>query len=563
MVNEAANLAQGGTSRPVIGRAIRTVWRRLPDLLFFDVAYRAITATLLAPIAALCLDKAVAATGESAIGNLEIAAYLTTPWGVAIAFVSATVLIAAQTIEVAGLVCIGGAATAGRRISWTDALRFVLSRGWILGKACAFTVAVLLIIWAPLLWLAIQIGDRLLGRHDINYYLEARPPEFVWSVVSGAAVAALGVGLSAIVLLAAALALPRVLFFGVRFRESWKHSLPLIRERWRTLLMIMFCWWATSSVVTSLVGGISIVVARALVHGLSDNHLGLAYTLGAVTAVQLLCSGGIAFLWTAFGTQCVVEMSSSDASFWPEVNEVLADQPELDSQPAWALSRRSAIAIGAYALVVSAGSAALLAEAGTTADGSVCIAHRGSSLAAPENTLAAVEQAIRDAADYVEVDVQLTADQQIVVAHDADLMRVARSPLVVSESTLAELQAVDVGRGFPSRFAAETPPTLEDVIGVVRGRAKLIVELKSYGEASPKLAADVATTLRDFNMLNDAMIMSLKQAEVIAAKEAEPRVSCGFVASKAVGGRRRQRHRLGYRRRARAGQAGLRLDGGF
>ena len=53
------------------------------------------------------------------------------------------------------------------------------------------------------------------------------------------------------------------------------------------------------------------------------------------------------------------------------------------------------------------------------------MAHRGASSLAPENTLAAVKQAIEDSSDWVEIDVQETADGEVVVMHDSDFMKQA------------------------------------------------------------------------------------------------------------------------------------------
>ena len=52
-------------------------------------------------------------------------------------------------------------------------------------------------------------------------------------------------------------------------------------------------------------------------------------------------------------------------------------------------------------------------------------AHRGSSKRAPENTLAALETAIDEMADYAEIDVQTTSDGVVVVCHDLNLKRLA------------------------------------------------------------------------------------------------------------------------------------------
>ncbi|NQD52833.1 glycerophosphodiester phosphodiesterase, partial [Bacillus altitudinis] len=51
------------------------------------------------------------------------------------------------------------------------------------------------------------------------------------------------------------------------------------------------------------------------------------------------------------------------------------------------------------------------------------IAHRGSSSAAPENTIAAFDVAVEQGADYIELDVQMTMDQHVVVIHDDTVER--------------------------------------------------------------------------------------------------------------------------------------------
>ena len=91
-------------------------------------------------------------------------------------------------------------------------------------------------------------------------------------------------------------------------------------------------------------------------------------------------------------------------------------------------------------------------------------AHRGSSRRAPENSLSAVRQAIADGADFAEIDVQSTRDGQVVLWHDADLMRTIRDPRQIGDCTLAELQTLDVGSHFSPAFAHERIATLEEAI---------------------------------------------------------------------------------------------------
>ena len=74
-------------------------------------------------------------------------------------------------------------------------------------------------------------------------------------------------------------------------------------------------------------------------------------------------------------------------------------------------------------------------------------AHRGAKHDAPENTLAAVEVALEQGTDWVEIDVQLTADDHVIVVHDRDFNRVSGSNLRAETSPLADLQSLDVGGG--------------------------------------------------------------------------------------------------------------------
>jgi glycerophosphoryl diester phosphodiesterase len=100
------------------------------------------------------------------------------------------------------------------------------------------------------------------------------------------------------------------------------------------------------------------------------------------------------------------------------------------------------------------------------------IAHRGASGAAPENTLAAFELAVRQGADAIELDIRLTADGVPVVLHDATLDRTTGGHGPVRALSLAQLRAVDAGarltldggRSFPFRAADVRIPTLSEVL---------------------------------------------------------------------------------------------------
>jgi len=153
------------------------------------------------------------------------------------------------------------------------------------------------------------------------------------------------------------------------------------------------------------------------------------------------------------------------------------------------------------------------------------IAHRGASHDAPENTLAAVRLAWAQHADAVEVDVRLTRDGRLAVIHDPDTQRVAGRAHVVAASTLAELQALDVGGGRDARFVPGRIPALEEVLALVPAGKRVFVELKGGPESVPALRRGVESAVRDQPVpLAPAQIaiIAFDLATAIAAKLALP-----------------------------------------
>ena len=92
------------------------------------------------------------------------------------------------------------------------------------------------------------------------------------------------------------------------------------------------------------------------------------------------------------------------------------------------------------------------------------IAHRGDSSNLPENTIPAFENALALGSDGIELDVRLTKDQELVVFHDRLLGRTAPGSKPVSNYTLDELQGLDVGSWFSSKYKGERAPTLDEVL---------------------------------------------------------------------------------------------------
>ncbi|MBX9788061.1 MAG: hypothetical protein K2Y37_04035 [Pirellulales bacterium] len=122
------------------------------------------------------------------------------------------------------------------------------------------------------------------------------------------------------------------------------------------------------------------------------------------------------------------------------------------------------------------------------------IAHRGASIAAPENTLPAFEAALNSNSDLVELDYHHTADGVPLVIHDETLDRTTDArdlfgghDLHVDRKPLAELLKLDAGLWFGARFAGTRLPTLEESLDLVQRRAVTLIERKA-GDAKTCVA---------------------------------------------------------------------------
>jgi glycerophosphoryl diester phosphodiesterase len=126
------------------------------------------------------------------------------------------------------------------------------------------------------------------------------------------------------------------------------------------------------------------------------------------------------------------------------------------------------------------------------------VAHRGGAALAPENTLAAVRNAIRLGADAIEVDVLPSRDGALVVHHDERLRRTAGVDRNVWDLDVRELRTLDVGRWFSPEHAGERIPTLEEVAAELPSGMRLIADMKHGDERFPGVARRVADFARTF-----------------------------------------------------------------
>jgi glycerophosphoryl diester phosphodiesterase len=161
-------------------------------------------------------------------------------------------------------------------------------------------------------------------------------------------------------------------------------------------------------------------------------------------------------------------------------------------------------------------------------------AHRGSSANAPENTLAAIEKAIEDGADYAEIDVRLTADGNLVLMHDASLERTAGSDEMIWNARWEYLRNLDAGSYFSSEYTGERIPSLEEVMDAASGRIRLNIEIK-YSSHTPDLARKVAELIVEKDYVDRCVITSFKYDVLADVKAVSPDIKTGLIVTMPLG----------------------------
>ncbi|MEF1328446.1 glycerophosphodiester phosphodiesterase family protein [Vibrio sp. M260121] len=146
------------------------------------------------------------------------------------------------------------------------------------------------------------------------------------------------------------------------------------------------------------------------------------------------------------------------------------------------------------------------------------IGHRGVAGKFPENTKVSVQAAIDLGLNWVEVDVQPTKDNVLVVCHDHTVNRCSNGKGRIDQMTLSELKALDFGRWFSDEFANESIMTLSELLELAaENDLNLNIEVKVDHHSANDVAQMVAQTLLDGPLPKERILLSSFSHDVIRA----------------------------------------------
>ena len=122
------------------------------------------------------------------------------------------------------------------------------------------------------------------------------------------------------------------------------------------------------------------------------------------------------------------------------------------------------------------------------------VGHAGGKKTGPENSLKAFKKAIELKADFIELDLRISKDNQIVIIHDPDTLNSTGIPGLVKDKTLQQLKKLDIGRG-------EKIPTFREVLELIDNKIKLLLHINSSN-----IEKQIVNLLREYQYVEKTII---------------------------------------------------------
>lgn len=321
---------------------------------------------------------------------------------------------------------------------------------------------------------------------------------------------------------------------GLGFREAYKKSARMVKKHPVGTISALVVY---NLFILAIIGITYVLISVFLVAGvklLNMAYLGNAIFLSALRTERFIIKCILVCVAIPLSFSAITHMYYR----YTDIDDITFEFIDIQEGPA----RRRRIA---YAVIMAAALVAdacyLLISFNNNPFENVAIfhetkvmAHRGASTEAPENTMAAFQKAIDDMADYIELDVQLTNNGEVIVMHDSNAYRTTGVDANIVNMTYKEVKTLDAGSWFSDEYVGENVPSLKEVLELIQGKIKLNIELKPADNGTA-LAKNTVRLIEKYNMVNDCVITSFSESALKAVKTYNQEIKVGYILSAAYG----------------------------
>jgi glycerophosphoryl diester phosphodiesterase len=504
--------------------------RHWPQLFLTNGLYTVIAVVFLTPLLAVLSQLLLRLSGKAVLADQDLLFFLLEPAGWICVITLGALWLGIIILDQAALMAIL-AAPLDHKTGTVVAIHFAMAHTWKISQVTARVIIRIGLLTAPFLGIAAVTYAMLLSEFDINFYLQEKPTEFIVAVSIGAVLVITLAILLLRFLSSWILALPIVLFEQIPASQALQESVRRTigsRPRIVSLFTIwIFAGFVISASATSVVIWAGQLIIPDKVTSLSLLVITLGFFLLIWAVVNLVIQMFSSSLFAALWLNLYREIGCGDEDFsFTDCNSTISS----DTHGGIRITGKRLIAGSLIGLAAATIIGIWTLNSVRLEDDVEIIAHRGASAVAPENTLAAMRQAIDYTTDWVEIDVQETSDDQVVVFHDSDFMKLAKIDLKIWDATMADLESIDIGSHKDPAFSRERVPTLSELLTTCKGKTKVVIELKYYGH-DKDLEQRVLNIVNEQDMSSDVMYMSLNLDAVSKIKQLDPNCRAGLLMS--------------------------------
>ena len=494
------------SSRKNKHEGLKPYFRAVPDILRYQAASKTLMFVLLAVLRYI-MRGLLHSTGRAALTSGDFRFLFVTWQGILLIALSLLVLLLYVVFDLNTKIVLSGRLLAGEEGNVAGTIRDSIRS--IPAFFCADGLGIVLYIAL----IAPAIGFGLSISLTQNFYI----PTFITSVIKTTPLYNLLYTTALIVFLLIGLmnifCLHGVLLDGLPVRDSRRQSVQMVRKHWKNYIKenVLFTlgFMAAGGAAVLLCGALPIVLGAFLVG--SEQQMRFWLVLSAISV--LFMTAGLAFVSIPFELMKITQLYCSYRDGlkkeWP--------QREKKRRPVLFVLRAMVIALvfGAAQLINTHFD--VLVPQGTDVR---IIAHRGGGSEGAENTVSGMEKAWALGAWGSEIDIQRTADGYYVLNHDTTFARTAGVNRKPEDMTLAEIRALDIN--------GEPVPVLEEMLEACEGKMVLFIELKGT-TADRQMAEDTVQILKKMDMVDQAVLISLKYDLIDYIESTWPEIQTGYL----------------------------------
>lgn len=493
--------------------------------ILFELVFRVLLASLFIPLSFGMIDLAMSFAGISYISDANLSLFLQQPVTWLFACLSIVLIASCSLFEMCALVIVMQASKENRTIgvfalgrrAFASARMIVRPRNWLL---------------IPFVLILVPLAHITVTSSVIT---EFRPPEFIMDYIWQNPL------LSLVFFVAIALFCTHAFYlsFGIHFftlcRQPWmkarrssKHLLE--KNKWRLLRRLL----AIEGLIIALTFAVGFLIdagSNALFD--SSPSLPLLIVCG-LTLLALIVFASCAFLPLSYAALSATfyELAAKRGVAIPY--NFTEHTPSKRRRAGRVIAGAGIVALAFFSLTAYAHIHGVFEPSPAPPTQFEITAHRGGSRTAPENTLAAFQQAIDEGADWVELDVQQTADGVLMVMHDSSLKRTTGLDKEFWQVTYDEIKNLDNGSWFSPEFAHERVCTLEEALALCKGKIKMNIEVKPDGHGVD-LEKKTVDLINKYDMKDQAAIASITYGSLVKVKNADPSMATMYDMTLAYG----------------------------